>query len=127
MGRIRLDMLSTSSIARSFPVRESGMTIGRSVRSDVRIALPSIAPAHARIECAEGRYIVRPCEPGASVVVNGEEAPVSGCLIKPGDVLSIGPVTFNVADRALVNAAIEVKDPHAEETHRFPAGLEKGV
>ena len=112
MARIRLDMISTAGLSRSFLVGEGGCVIGRSVRARIRVALPSISPRHALVEFVDGCFLVRPCDPGTSdVFLNDEVVPHCGRVIEVADVLRIGMTSFKVcrSSDAIEKSTIEVK------------------
>ena len=108
MGRIRLDMISTSGARRSFFVRSTGCAIGRSHQSDIRIALPTVAPRHALIAHEHAGFVLRGCGHGAEIRVNQEGIAPHGHVLAHGDVIEIGPVGFRVVESEPV-AEVEVK------------------
>ena len=119
MGRIRLDMISTSGVRRSFPIADRGCLIGRSHRSDVRIALPTIAARHAEIVREKDRFVLKPGTPDAVTVINGDPVPRGGRALAQGDLLEIGPVGFRIVEIE-VAAEVEVKAP--PPSGPFPGG-----
>ncbi|HEX7477543.1 MAG TPA: sigma 54-interacting transcriptional regulator, partial [Polyangiales bacterium] len=71
-------------------LRNYELVIGRDPDSDIRIEVAGIAPKHATLQWDGEQIVVRDCDSGSGVRVNGE--PVVGeSRIDPGDAIEIGP------------------------------------
>jgi pSer/pThr/pTyr-binding forkhead associated (FHA) protein len=73
------------------------ITLGRGTTADVRVADPTVSRVHCTIDFADGELIARNCSTINGTWVN--EVPCQEARLLPGDLLSIGDVTFRVAYR----------------------------
>jgi predicted component of type VI protein secretion system len=71
--------------------------LGRGSTADVRVADPTVSRMHCTIDVADGELIARNCSTSNGTWVN--EIPCHEARLLPGDLLSIGDVTFRVAYR----------------------------
>ncbi len=94
--------------------------LGTSQDCSVRVRADDVEPHHAMIVVSEHRTVVKALDPRTWV----NEGPVSEMALRPGDRLSIGPLTFRVraaspaelADITAVNEhAFDDDDSHAAE------------
>jgi pSer/pThr/pTyr-binding forkhead associated (FHA) protein len=90
--------------ARRFPLRQAKTVIGRDHHSDIRLALPAVAPRQCEIEIKNGRAHVRHL-----VTADGETKATTtddGAILADGDPLDIAGLRFVIrygdasADRA---------------------------
>jgi predicted component of type VI protein secretion system len=88
---VQLQILSGRKAGAKFDSSSLPMTIGRSEQSDVSLEEAGVWPSHCKIQWrTEGLFLE--LEPGALASVNG--APVSGGLLRNGDVITLGAVTL---------------------------------
>lgn len=96
--KIWLVMRTGSSGQRSFPLRHPRTVIGRETRCDVRIAVPAVAAQHCEIKIDEEGLRVRDLGSVTGTYLNGER--VETAALRFSDMLTVGPVTFEVNRRA---------------------------
>ena len=79
---------------REVPIRKPVVTIGR--RRDCEVCVPSglVSRQHCQIIQKEGTLVVKDLGSANGTCVN--EAPVSEQVLYPGDVLQVGPVSFEI-------------------------------
>ena len=78
---------------RTFPLA-SGVTIGSTPESDIRIQAPGIAPQHASIQLHHERVMLLAQSPGNTLKVNG--VLVEDAVLHPGDQIVVEPHRFVV-------------------------------
>lgn len=82
--------------------------VGSAADAQIAIALPGVAPRHAQLQVANGAVSVQGLSAAAALAVNGR--PVSAeTALKPGDLITIGPVGCRLA--AVERAAAAVAAP----------------
>ena len=92
--RVCLVMKTAALRERPFALKKPRTIIGRSVRSDLRVPLPSVEAQHCEL-CVHGdRLTVTDLGSVAGVYRNGER--VNHAVLSHDDELTIGPVTFQV-------------------------------
>lgn len=79
---------------REFPITEETTTIGRSPESDLRIPTPDVSRRHCELVIEGDKLIVHDVGSSNGTYVNGRS--IEETVLKPGDRLTIGPVTFTV-------------------------------
>lgn len=91
---VALVMLCADGSRRTFAITKPMTVIGRREECDFRVPLPSVSRRHCRL-VKDGQY-VRVEDLGSSngTRVNGERVELA--VLSAGDVLSVGPVKFEV-------------------------------
>ena len=90
----QLIMESQDGLDRRFHVREGRNLIGRGLRCDVRISLPSVSPLHCEIMVENERARLVNLDEILGTLHNGY--PVQEVILSADDVVQIGPVRFRV-------------------------------
>ena len=90
---ISLVMRTADGGERLFPVHER-IVIGRDSRCQVRIALPSVCDQHCELKVVDGRVQLEDLKSLGGTFHNGRR--VDRALLVDADMLTIGPVTFEV-------------------------------
>lgn len=80
--------------------------VGSAADAQIAITLPGVAPRHAQLQVANGAVSVQGLAAGAALAVNGRPVTAETAL-KPGDLITIGPVGCRLAavERAAAAAA----------------------
>lgn len=89
-----LVMKTSGGLTRRFPLRKERTIIGREMRSDVRIALPSVAPQHCEIVFRDDELRLSDLDSPQGTHHNGQ--PVREARLRHTDRLTVGPITFTV-------------------------------
>jgi pSer/pThr/pTyr-binding forkhead associated (FHA) protein len=107
-------MTTSNGLTRRFPLRKERTVIGREMRSDVRIALPSVAPKHCEIVFRDDELRLTDLDSPQGTHHNGQ--PVREARLSHTDRLTVGPITFTVeiGEQKPMEAA-----PPTIETGRF--------
>ncbi|MCA9242915.1 MAG: FHA domain-containing protein [Phycisphaerales bacterium] len=79
---------------RDFPVKSKITTIGRRQDCDLRIPTHDVSRQHCRLDLGGEKPMVKDLGSSNGTYVNGQQ--VAEKVLNPGDVLTIGPVTFLV-------------------------------
>jgi predicted component of type VI protein secretion system len=80
---------------KSLPIPSSGAVLGRGKGSTIRIPSAEVSRRHCQLRCKDGFVTVEDLESVNGTFLNGE--PVDGEeVVRPGDRLKVGPVTFVV-------------------------------
>ncbi|PZQ18576.1 MAG: hypothetical protein DI564_04585 [Rhodanobacter denitrificans] len=82
--------------------------VGSAADAQIAIALPGVAPRHAQLQVAHGAVSVQGLTAGAALAVNGRPVTAETAL-KPGDLITIGPVGCRLA--AVERAAAAAPPP----------------
>ncbi len=90
---IWLVMRTAEGGERLFPIKKR-VVVGRDPRCQVRIALPSVCEQHCAIELIEGTINLTDLESENGTYHNGRR--VQSAELADADMLTIGPVTFEV-------------------------------
>lgn len=111
-------VMQTETGERPFPIRKSRTLIGSEATSDVRIAVPSVAPRHCELTMDDDGLHVADLGTMSGTYHNGET--IERAALAADDQLTVGPVTFHVrvetdesAPRA--GASLETKLEHRLE------------
>ena len=91
---IWLIMKTAAGGERPFRLGKQRTIIGREVRSDVRIALPTVAAQHCDLTIDDGQLRLRDLGSAHGTLHNGR--PVREAVLADADRLTVGPVTFEV-------------------------------
>lgn len=75
---------------RTVGLNEPVLTIGRRLDSDLVVDDPRVSRAHAQLRLRFGHYVVYDLGSSAGTYVNGQR--VEECVLRPGDVISLGGV-----------------------------------
>lgn len=78
---------------RRFPVRDRAV-IGRDSRCHVRIALPTVCERHCELQVIDGELRLNDLESHSGTFHNGRR--VRTAVLVDADMLTVGPVTFEV-------------------------------
>ncbi len=89
-----LIMETESGQDRHFQVREGRNLIGRGLRCDVRITLPSVSSLHCEIMLENHRAMLVNFDEITGTLHNGHR--IEEALLAKDDVVQIGPVRFRV-------------------------------
>ena len=79
---------------REFPLEEEATCIGRSPEADFRIPTPDVSRRHCELVIEGNKLIVHDVGSSNGTYVNGKS--IEEATLKPGDRLTVGPVTFTV-------------------------------
>lgn len=115
-----LVMLSSNSSPRLFEMQKDTIVIGRREDADLRVPLPDISRAHAKVVKDEANNSLRVEDLGSSngTFVNGNRIQVQA--LAAGDIVSVGPVKLGVQiDGA---PGVEELAGKANATHRNLTG-----
>jgi pSer/pThr/pTyr-binding forkhead associated (FHA) protein len=106
-------MKTTDGLTRRFPLRKERTVIGREMRSDVRIAVPSVAPQHCEIVFSDQELRLTDLDSPHGIRHNGQA--VRQARLRNTDKLTVGPITFTVevGERSAPDGS-----PPTIETHR---------
>lgn len=89
--------------------------VGSAADAQIVIALPGVAPRHAQLQVAGGTVSVHGLAAGAALAVNGR--PVTAeTVLKPGDLITIGPVGCRLAAVERAAAAVAPAKASVDET-----------
>ena len=89
-----LVMESEEGLDRRFPVHEGRNLIGRGLKCDVRISLPSVSPHHCEIMVENQRARLVNLDEIMGTLHNGRQ--IQEAVLSADDVVQIGPVRFRV-------------------------------
>ena len=90
---IWLAMKTADGGERSFPILKPCTIIGREMRCDLRVAIPSVAPQHCEVRMfGKSQLEVRDLDSDTGTFHNGER--VAQAILDVGDRLTVGPATF---------------------------------
>ncbi len=87
-------MTSRDGTIRTFELEKERISIGRSRRCDLHIALPSISPIHCEITQKGSRIDLHHKDPSTETLHNGKS--VTTAKLMNSDHVKIGPVEFTV-------------------------------
>jgi hypothetical protein len=104
--RFWLVMKTADGKERPFPIRLPRTVIGRGVRSDVRVPVPTVAPQHCEIVVCNDRLKLTDLGSAHGTCHNGNR--VDEAFLANADRVTVGPVTF------------EIRDDHAPLPRRKP-------
>jgi pSer/pThr/pTyr-binding forkhead associated (FHA) protein len=91
---IWLVMKTAAGEERPFAIRKDRTVIGREATSDVRVAMPSVAPRHCEIVVRNDQLRLSDLGSGRGTLHNG--TPVREAVLTDTDEVTVGPVTFLV-------------------------------
>lgn len=91
--RIWLVMRTADGGERPFPVNERAV-IGRDTRCQVRIAMPVVCDQHCELQLIDGVLHLKDLKSANGTFHNGRR--VSDAVLADADLLTVGPVTFEV-------------------------------
>ena len=92
---LELVIRTCDGLERSFPLRANRTVIGREMRCDLRVPIPSVAEQHCEIVVTDGVYRLADLGSETGTFRNGDR--VSEVVeLKDADLVRIGPVTFHV-------------------------------
>lgn len=97
--------ISGSRVGQATVVEARSTVVGSSNSCDLVLHDRLVLPRHAEIRVALDRWFVLPLDPRSTLFVNGE--PVTGQQrIEPGDLVTVGTVTFKAAIGTLVERQV---------------------
>jgi subtilisin family serine protease len=112
----------SSSLGQSYFVGPGGLTIGRFRTSHIVINDPRVSRLHARLLFAAGRYWIRDEQSKSGTFVNGSL--VAGQQeLKPGDILQIGGVTFQLTPTRKTTVLLGTKGSKARRNQLVFIGI----
>jgi len=91
---VRLEIEQGSRQQRTFRMKGRDMVIGRVKGCGLKIPSGSVSRKHCRLTVAEGILQVEDLDSANGTLVNGY--PVQWSVLRPGDLLTVGPITFRV-------------------------------
>lgn len=89
--------------------------VGSAGDAQIAIALPGVAPRHAQLQVAHGAVSVQGLTAGAALAINGRPVTAETAL-KPGDLITIGPVACRLAAVERAAAAVAPAKASVDET-----------
>jgi predicted component of type VI protein secretion system len=101
------------------PLRE-GLTIGRGAAAELRLELPEISRAHARIVAAPDGFAIADLGSKNGLAVNGAAVVSAPVPLRDGDVISIGPARLQVSGLAPTVVAPAAAAPTDTADHAEP-------
>jgi len=121
---VNLLLLKKDGTFKSIPLPSSVTVMGRRRDCDLRIPVESVSRRHCRLFTEEDALKIRDLNSRNGTIVNGQT--VEETLVKPGDKLTLGPLTFvmqvngkpeklDVADTEQPNAADTALDVADDE------------
>ena len=99
------------------------MTLGRGKRCTLRIPSGEVSREHCRLYEADGYLMVEDLESVNGTLINGTEIEDAE-VIRPGDLLTVGPVTFEVQYELNEDMIQEVEDLGEDDLEEAPLELE---
>jgi hypothetical protein len=78
--------------ARTIPLQHSIVSLGRRFDNHIIVDDPRVSRAHAQLRLRFGHYVVYDLGSTGGTFVNGQR--VDECVLRPGDVISLGGVTL---------------------------------
>ncbi len=91
----KLVVISGNTSKSEVPLRSLPLTIGRTRKADLPIGHPRVSREHCVIEEYQGVLLVTDRNSSNGTRINGRS--IKQAFLKPGDELSVGPVTFLVS------------------------------
>lgn len=92
--RVSLVMTTADAGERTFPLKKERTVIGRSSRCDLRVSVPPVADRHCELKLDGKEVSVRDLGSEGGTFCNGRK--IEEVVLKPGDVVTIGPAEFLV-------------------------------
>jgi pSer/pThr/pTyr-binding forkhead associated (FHA) protein len=89
---INLLLLKKDGTYKAIPMPSSVTVMGRRRDCDLRIPLDSVSRRHCRLFTEKNTLKIRDLNSRNGTIINGQT--VEETLLKPGDKLTVGPVTF---------------------------------
>jgi pSer/pThr/pTyr-binding forkhead associated (FHA) protein len=89
---INLLLLKKDGSFKSIPMPSSVTVMGRRKDCDLRIPLDSVSRRHCRLFMEKNALKIRDLNSRNGTIINGQT--IEETLLKPGDKLTVGPVTF---------------------------------
>jgi len=89
---INLLLLKKDGTFKAIPMPSSVTVMGRRRDCDLRIPLDSVSRRHCRLFTEKDALKIRDLNSRNGTIINGQT--VEETLLKPGDKLTVGPVTF---------------------------------
>jgi len=99
---------------KSFPVKRSIVTIGRSHNCDFQIPVMSVSKKHCKLICKSGVVTIRDLNSRNGTLVNGKL--IKETTINPGDSIEIGPLVFVIQ---IDNEPSVLKNPKLPENEKL--------
>lgn len=121
--QVALVMLRSNGQRRSFPISRDSTTIGRREDCDLRIPLVDVSRKHCRLVIQGSALRLDDLGSSNGTYHNGQR--VQGAILKPGDLLQIGPISFIVQvdgepaeqDITFPDLSANAHDTHTGGTH----------
>lgn len=110
---INLVLFKKDGGLKSFPVKRSIVTIGRSHNCDFQIPVISVSRKHCKLTCKDGILTLRDLDSHNGTIVNGKT--IKETTINPGDSIEIGPLVFVIQ---IDNEPSVIKNPKLPENEK---------
>jgi pSer/pThr/pTyr-binding forkhead associated (FHA) protein len=104
-----------NGLRKEIPLTGSAMIVGRKEEADIRIPVGEVSRAHCQIEVNGAKVVIRDLGSSNGTYVN--DLKVTQAVLKAGDRLRIGPVTFTLT----VDGQPAITKPPAEAPPAAPA------
>ena len=97
---------------RTLPLREALLNIGR--RTDNHLVLDDsrVSRSHAQLRLRYGRYVLYDLGSTSGTFVNGQRT--SECVLRPGDVVSLGGVSIIYGEEEIENPKSQNQNPNGD-------------
>lgn len=101
----------------TFPITDEICTLGRAADSNLVLSTSTVDESHAKLIQHDGRLYLQDNKSRSGCYVNGNK--VKYKELKPGDVISIGNVHFEIveATEPVLASTLAVKKPHVSASH----------
>jgi pSer/pThr/pTyr-binding forkhead associated (FHA) protein len=120
---VRLVVQRGGRRGKAFPIRAPGAVLGRGQGSTIRIPSAEVSRHHCRIRLRDDVLTVEDLRSVNGTRLNGQ--PVRGTeVLRPGDQLQVGPVTFVVEYELSAQARAEIGEQEDEVLAALAAGDE---
>jgi pSer/pThr/pTyr-binding forkhead associated (FHA) protein len=113
---VNLLLLKRDGTFKAIPMPSSVTVMGRRKDCDLRIPLDAVSRRHCRLFAEKDTLKIRDLNSRNGTIVNGQA--VEETLVKPGDKLTVGPLTFvmQVNGKPDKLDAVDTKPPKAGDT-----------
>lgn len=115
---VKLLVFKSDGTRKDIPIKQGVTLIGRGEDVQLRLSLGNISRHHCELKLAQGQLTVRDLQSANGTRVNSQQ--VNQAVLRPGDQLAVGPVTF------IVQVDGEPSDPAPVITQLKPTSKSRG-